>query len=219
MNTPYFKRSLLSLLLVALTGASSLALAHAGHTGHHDLNEPAEEAEAPDAVRPSPRYLLQDTRGRAVMSEDFKERFQLISFGFTGCPDVCPTTMLEMQQVMAALGDRAKNVQPIFITVDPERDTGPVIDAYTHNFDERIIGLTGKLELVRWAADNFKVKFEKVREPGAAANIYTMDHTAGMFLLGPDGQRVAKFAYGASVKDMVAEITRWQDLNDRLPKK
>ena len=219
MHTPTLKHSLLSLLLVALTGASGLAMAHAGHTGHHDLNEPAEEAEAPDAARPSPRYLLQDTRGRAVMSEDFKERFQLISFGFTGCPDVCPTTMLEMQQVMAALGDRAKNVQPIFISVDPERDTGPVLDAYTHNFDERIIGLTGKPELVRWAANNFKVQYEKVREPGAAPTVYTMDHTAGMFLIGPDGQRLTKFAYGTSVKDILTDINRWIDLNDRLPKK
>jgi protein SCO1/2 len=219
MNTPSFKHSLLFLFLVALTGASSLAMAHAGHTGHHDLNEPAEAAEAPDAARLSPRYLLQDARGRAVMSEDFKERFQLIAFGFTGCPDVCPTAMLEMQQVMSALGERAKQVQPIFISVDPERDTGPVLEAYTQNFDKRIIGLTGKPELVRWAANNFKVKFEKVREPGAAANVYTMDHTTGMFLLGPDGQRVARFAYGTSVKDVVAEITRWQDLNDRLPKK
>ena len=73
--------------------------------------------------------------------------------------------------------------------------------------------------LFRSAANNFKVKFEKVREPGAAANIYTMDHTAGMFLLGPDGQRVAKFPYGTPVKDVVAEINRWQDLNERLPKK
>jgi protein SCO1/2 len=216
MTTPTLRRQLLALLLVALTGASSLATAA---TNHLSLNETAEANEAPDAPRPAPRYLLQNGRGRAVLTEDFKERFQLISFGFTGCPDVCPTTMLEMQQVMAALGERAKNVQPIFITVDPERDTGPVLDAYTRNFDERIIGLTGKLELVRWAADNFKVKFEKVREPGAAANIYTMDHTAGMFLLGPDGQRIAKFAYGMSVKDMVAEIKRWQDLNDSLPKK
>lgn len=216
MKTPTIRRHLLTLLLVALTGASGLATAH---TNHLSLNETADEAETPDAPRPSPRYLLQDGRGRAVMSEDFKERFQLISFGFTGCPDVCPTSMLEMQQVMAALGERAKQVQPIFITVDPERDTGPVLDAYTRNFDERIIGLTGKLELVRWAANNFKVQFEKVHEPGAAANVYTMDHTTGLFLLGPDGQRVAKFAYGTSVKDILAEINRWIDLNERLPKK
>ena len=216
MKNPTIRRKLLTLLLVALTGASSLATAA---TNHLSLNEPADADAAPDAPRPSPRYLLQNGSGRAVMAEDFRERFQLISFGFTGCPDVCPTTMVEMQQVMVALGDRAKQVQPIFITVDPERDTGPVLDAYTHNFDDRIMGLTGSLELVRWAANNFKVQFEKVREPGAAPNVYTMDHTAGMFLLGPDGQRVAKFAYGTTVKDMLTEINRWIDINDRLPKK
>jgi protein SCO1/2 len=161
---------------------------------------------------------LQNGTGRAVMSEDFHDRFQLVTFGFTGCPDVCPTTMLELQQVMVALGERAKQVQPIFITVDPERDTGPVIDAYTHNFDTRILGLTGSPELVRWAANNFKVQYEKVREPGAAANIYTMDHTAGLFLIGPDGQRITKFAYGTPAKDMVTEIQRWLDMNENLPK-
>jgi protein SCO1/2 len=215
MNTFPLRYSLLSLLL-ALAGASGLASAA---TNHLNLTETADAEAAPDAARPSPRYLLQDTRGRAVMPEDFKDRFQLITFGFTGCPDVCPTTLLEMQQVMAALGERAKQVQPIFITVDPERDTGQVLEAYTSNFDKRIIALTGKLELVRWAANNFKVQFQKVREPGAAANIYTMDHTAGMFLLGPDGQRVARFTYGTSVNDMVADIQRWLDLNERLPKK
>ena len=215
MNTPHFRHSLLTLLLVTLTGMTGSAMAN---TGHKIMDESAEAAQAPDAPRSAPRYLLQNGTGRAVMSEDFHDRFQLVTFGFTGCPDVCPTTLLEMQQVLAALGERAKLVQPIFISVDPERDTGPVIDAYTHNFDARILGLTGSLELVRWAANNFKVQFEKVREPGAAAHIYTMDHTAGLFLIGPDGQRITKFAYGASVKDMVTEIQRWLDKNENLPK-
>jgi protein SCO1/2 len=217
MNFPNTQSKLLPLLLVALTVLTGTAHSQ---TSPDSRSEPLlATEELPDAARTSPRYLLQDGRGRAVMPEDFKERFQLISFGFTGCPDVCPTTMVEIQQVMAALGERARQVQPIFITVDPERDTGPVLDAYTHNFDARILGLTGKPELVRWAANNFKVQFEKVREPGAAPNVYTMDHTAGMFLLGPDGQQVAKFPYGTSVKDMVAGISRWLDLNERLPKK
>ena len=216
MNTHSLPRTLSALLLTVL---AALAASTHAQTGKHSLIEPADTAQTPDAARPSPRYLLQNGRGRAVMSEDFQNRFQLISFGFTGCPDVCPTTLLEMKQVLAALGERTKQLQPIFITVDPERDTGQVLDAYTENFDSRIMGLTGSLQLVRWAADNFKIKFEKIREPGAAPNIYTMDHTAGMFLLGPDGQRVARFAYGATVTDMVAEINHWMDLNDRLPKK
>ena len=73
--------------------------------------------------------------------------------------------------------------------------------------------------LVRWAANNFKVHFEKVREPGAAPEIYTIDHTAGMFLLGPDGQRIAKFAYATPAKDILESIQKWMDLNDSLLKK
>ena len=213
MNMSHLRYSLLTLLLSILTSVSGTATAQ---TSHRNLNEPEQATQAPDTARQSPRYLLQDGSGRAVMSEDFHDRFQLIAFGFTGCPDVCPTTMLEMQQVMATLGERAKQVQAIFITIDPERDTGAILDAYTRNFDARILGLTGSLELVRWAANNFNVKFEKVREPGALPSIYTLDHTAGMFLLGPDGQRVAKFAYGTSAKDIATEIQRWMNLSENL---
>lgn len=165
-----------------------------------------------DAVTPSratPRYLLMRGNGRAVSSEDFRGRLQLIAFGFTSCPDVCPTTLLEMQQVLAALGPRAKHLQPIFITVDPQRDSAQVLDAYTRNFDARILGLTGNPELVRRAADNFKVQFEKVQERGAAENVYTMDHSVGMFLLGPDGELLAKFAYSTPVSDLLARVERW----------
>lgn len=168
-----------------------------------------EAAEAAEPLRASPRYLLMGSNGRAVTSEDFRGRLQLIAFGFTSCPDVCPTTLLEMQQILAALGTRAKHLQPIFVTVDPQRDSAEVLDAYTRNFDSRILGLTGSQELVRRAANNFKVQFEKVQEPGASENVYTMDHSVGMFLLGPDGALLAKFAYSTPVPDLVARIERW----------
>ena len=216
MKTSTPRHSLAALLLLVLAALTSTASAQSSQPA---ANEPANAADTAATANEFPRYLLQNGRGRAVMVDDFRNRFQLISFGFTGCPDVCPTSMLEMQQVMAALGDRAKQVQPIFITVDPERDTGAVLDAYTANFDSRILGLTGSLQLVRWAANNFKVQFEKVREPGAAPHIYTMDHTAGMFLLGPDGQRITKFMYATPVKDMVTAINQWLDVNEKLPKK
>jgi protein SCO1/2 len=169
----------------------------------------ARVAAAPEAARTTPRYLLQGPRGAAVTSADFRGRYQLIAFGFVSCPDVCPTTLVEMQQVLAALGARAARVQPIFITVDPQRDTRTVLDAYTRAFDDRIIGLTGSDALVRAAADAFKVRFEIVREPGATANAYTVDHSAGMFLLGPDGQLLARLAYGTPVAQLVARIEEW----------
>lgn len=161
-----------------------------------------------DAVA-APRYLLMAPGGRSITSEDFRGRLQLVAFGFTSCPDVCPTTLLEMAHVLSALGARAQYLQPIFITVDPQRDTAQVLGAYTAAFDARILGLTGSPALVRRAADNFKVQFEKIQEPGASPDVYTMDHTAGMFLLGPDGSLIAKFGYGATEADMTARIQHW----------
>lgn len=157
----------------------------------------------------APRYLLMAPNGRSVTSEDFRGRLQLITFGFTSCPDVCPTTLLEMTHVLAALGAKAQQVQPIFITVDPQRDTAQVLGAYTAAFDARILGLTGPAALVQRAAANFKVQFEKIQEPGAGPDVYTMDHSAGMFLLGPDGNLVAKFGYGAQVAEITTRIQYW----------
>ena len=152
------------------------------------------------------RYLLQDHNGRVVTDQDFSGRFQLLTFGYTSCPDVCPTTLLEMAAVMKSLGDDAKRVQPLFVTVDPERDTTQVLRAYVTNFDARILGLSGSPELTRRVADNYKVRYEKVREPGAAADHYVVDHTAGMFLLGPDGRFLAKFPYATPVAELGRRI-------------
>ncbi|MDP2784938.1 MAG: SCO family protein [Sulfurimicrobium sp.] len=143
-----------------------------------------------------PRYLLMNTKGRAVTQQDFPGKFQLIAFGYTFCPDICPTTLAEMSLIMNKLGDRADRLQPIFVTVDPERDTPEKLSQYTVFFHPRIIGLTGSPELVRRVADNFKVRYQKHLEPGAAADRYSVDHSAGMYLLGPDGSYLGKFAYG-----------------------
>jgi len=152
----------------------------------------------------NPRYLLQDPNGRSVTSEDFRGRFQLIAFGYTYCPDVCPTTLVEMAAILRQLGDQADRLQPIFITVDPERDTGKVLRTYTEFFDPRILGLTGSPALVRRAADNFRIRYAKVREPGS--DNYAVDHSAGMILLGPDGQFIRKFAYATPVDEISAQL-------------
>lgn len=152
------------------------------------------------------RYLLVDHNGRTVSNQDFRGRFQLITFGYTYCPDVCPTTLSEMAAVMKELGEAAKQLQPIFITVDPERDTQAVLKTYTQFFDPRILGLTGSPEFIRRTADNYKVRFEKVQEAGAPADRYAMDHTAGMYLLGPDGRFLAKFAYAMPVQELTRRI-------------
>jgi protein SCO1/2 len=151
-----------------------------------------------------PRYLLQDPNGRSVTSDDFRGRFQLISFGYTYCPDVCPTTLVEMAAILKHLDGDAARVQAIFISVDPERDTGKVLKTYTEFFDPRILGLTGSPALVRRAADNFRIRYAKVREPGSEN--YAVDHSAGMILLGPDGSFIKKFAFATPVDDIVRQL-------------
>ncbi len=162
--------------------------------------------EQDESVSISTRYLLMDPQGRAVTNEDFRGRYQLITFGFVSCSDVCPTTLLEFKHILHALGDKAQHLQAIFVTVDPERDTGEILHAYTDAFDSRILGLTGSPELVRRAAENFRVEFEKVGEPGARPDIYTMNHTAGMFLLDTRGRFVARFAYTLPASEIAERI-------------
>lgn len=165
-------------------------------------------AATPDApeVGINPRYLLQAANGRAVMDGDFKDRFQLITFGYTFCPDICPTTLLEMAAVLKQLGDDAAKVQPLFISVDPERDTLARLGSYTEFFDARILGATGSPELVKRAADNFKVRYAKVIDPKVDPAHYVVDHSAGMFLLAPGGAFLVKFAYGKPVDEIVARL-------------
>ncbi len=161
---------------------------------------------AEESVGINPRYLLQDPNGRSVTSEDFRGRFQLIAFGYTYCPDICPTTLVEMAAILKQLGDQAGRLQAIFVTIDPERDSGQVLKTYTRFFDPRIIGLTGSPALIRRAADNFKIRYAKVHEPGGDPAHYAVDHSAGMILLGPDGSFITKFAFATPVDELSARI-------------
>ena len=140
--------------------------------------------------------------------EDFRGKFQLLSFGYTYCPDVCPTTLVDMAAILKQLdedGGKAKYLQAIFISVDPERDTPEVLRTYTRFFDPRILGLTAKPPLVKRAADNFRVRYAKVREPGDPPERYAVDHSAGLYLIAPDGTFLKKFAYGTPA----ADVARW----------
>jgi len=130
---------------------------------------------------------LVDHSGQARTLADYAGKVVVVFFGFTQCPDVCPTSLAELAQVMHELGDAAQNVQVLMVTVDPERDTADALHQYITAFDPRFVGLTGTPEQIRQAADSFKVFYAKVpREDGD----YTMDHTAAFFLL--DGQGDAR---------------------------
>ena len=138
---------------------------------------------------------LPDTEGRRRHIADFKGKLTVVFFGFTQCPDVCPTTMLELAQVKKALGADGDKVQGIFISLDPERDTPAVLKAYVGNFSPDFIALRGTLEETQAAAKRFKVFYAKV--PGKTDGSYSMDHTAGSFVFDAQGKVRLFTRYGA----------------------
>jgi cytochrome oxidase Cu insertion factor (SCO1/SenC/PrrC family) len=138
-------------------------------------------------------FSLVDHTGKPVADEDFEGKWQLVFFGFTSCPDVCPTTLIEVSAVLEELGDRAEQVQPLFITVDPERDTPEVIAAYVINFDRRILGLTGSPEQIKRAAQAFRAYYAKSGQQGQPDG-YTMDHSAFLYLMDPEGDYATHFS-------------------------
>ena len=152
------------------------------------------------------RYLLMNHFGETVSNLDFAGSYQLIYFGYTFCPDICPTSLATMNQALGLLGPMADRIQPLFITVDPERDTLDALRAYTAYFHPRLIGLTGPPEMIARTADVFHVRYEKVLTEGRDPDKYAVDHTSSLFLLGPDGEFVAKFAHGLPAADLADRL-------------
>jgi len=132
-------------------------------------------------------FSLVDPDGKARTLADFRGKVVVMFFGYTQCPDVCPTTLTEMQQVMTMLGSQSDKVQVLFVTVDPQRDTAEILKQYVPAFDPRFLGLrpTDDAALEKVAKD-FKIYYKKV--PGTSPGSYTIDHTAGSYAFDPDGR-------------------------------
>ena len=131
-------------------------------------------------------FALTDHNGKARTLADFKGKAVVIFFGYTQCPDVCPTTMVEMANVMKLLGADADKVQVLFVTLDPERDTQALLASYVPNFDKRFLGLYGDAAATAKVAKEFKVFYQKVE--GKTPGSYTVDHTAGSYVFDPEGR-------------------------------
>lgn len=130
------------------------------------------------------RFSLTDTKGRTVTNENFRGKWQIIYFGYTFCPDVCPTTLAEITNALAELGPRANAVQPIFITLDPARDSAKVLAAYLKAFDPRFVGLRGDPETIQELATQFHAYF---RLRGLGHGEYTVDHSSFLYVFDPKG--------------------------------
>lgn len=148
-------------------------------------------------------FELHDQQGRAVNQGSFDEKWLLVFFGFTRCADICPTTLMHVAKVLDGLGEQSAWLQPLFISLDPERDTPEVLAAYTGFFDERILGLTGTAEQIRQVADAYAVYFKKV----PMGDTYMLDHSGSIYLMSPQGELVSLISLQTPTADMVRTIS------------
>ena len=147
-------------------------------------------------------FELQDHNGRRVTDKTFHGDWTLMFFGFTHCPDICPTTLAQIGAVLDSLGTQADHLQPLFVSLDPERDTPEILAGYIHHFDERILGLTGTQAQIDAMSDAYRVYARKVPLGGS----YTLDHSAVMYLIGPDGELVSHFTQPVEAYAMARTI-------------
>ncbi|MCG8426913.1 MAG: SCO family protein, partial [Chromatiales bacterium] len=148
-----------------------------------------------------------DQNSRLVTEKDMLGKYQLIQFGYTSCPDICPTSLQVMSIALERLGkEKASLIQPYFVSIDPERDTVELMKEYVRYFDSNLIGLTGSASMIKRVAEQYRVNYEKVFEEGRDPKLYLMDHTASLFLIAPDGTFITKFAYGISADQVVEKL-------------
>jgi protein SCO1/2 len=152
---------------------------------------------------PEANFHLADSSGKALTLADFRGKVKVVFFGYTHCPEVCPTTLADLAQVMRQLGPDAKNVQVIFVTLDPERDTPQVLGKFIPAFDPSFLGLYGDAQATAQAAQTFGVNYQKHPEKNGG---YSLDHTDGTYLIGKEGKPLWMSRYGQRTDFLVQDI-------------
>ena len=148
-------------------------------------------------------FQLTDQSGKRVSDKDFRGRYMLIYFGYSFCPDVCPTTLGVMAEALQKLGSDSRRVVPIFITIDPERDTPKVLEDYVKAFGPSFVGLTGSADEIKAVEKKYRVY--AVKKPLEGGN-YGMDHSSVIYLMGPDGKLVSFYDEAISPDDLAKEL-------------
>lgn len=152
-------------------------------------------------------FTLEDGSGKPVTDKDFRGKYMLVYFGYTFCPDVCPTTLNAVADAMDKLGPAAANVQPLFITVDPKRDTPAVVKQYAAAFGPKLEGLTGTADQIATVAKEYRVYYAEHRT-GPGPNDYSMDHSSVLYLMSPNGGFIAPVRADQSGEEIAANLKK-----------
>ena len=182
-----------------LAGAATLTL-----TGCKDDSKPKFQGVDVTGADYAKDIPLTDVHGKKRSLKDFSGKVVAVFFGYTQCPDVCPTTLQELLEVKQALGADGDKLQAVFVSLDPERDTPEVLKAYLANFDESFVGLSGTVEEIAAVAKDFKIFLKKV--PGKVDGTYTLDHSAGTYLFDPQGRLRVYERYGAGPQLLTQDV-------------
>jgi protein SCO1/2 len=186
-------------LIGALSGAALLVVTNSG---------PAPMVQTSGKALIGGPFTLVDQAGKTVTDQDFRGRYMLVFFGFTHCPDICPAELQVMSAALDELGPKADQVVPVFITLDPERDTQAAMAAYVKNFSPRFVGLTGSPEAIAAAAKGYRVAYSKFQQDKSTSD-YSIDHSALVYLMGKDGEYITHFAYGTPASKMTETLRRY----------
>ena len=153
-------------------------------------------------------FNLVDGDGRAVTDQSFRGKYLLVYFGYTFCPDACPTTLAEVAGALDQLGSRADKLQPLFISVDPARDTPGVMKQYTAAFSPRIEGLTGSADQIKQVAGEYRVYYAR-HQTGPKPDDYTMDHSSILYVMGPDGRFLGILRADEPAQAIVTDLEKY----------
>ena len=195
--------------LIIISVTALIALAIIGFTAYRLSTVQTGPVSTGTALIGGP-FTLVDGKGKTYTQKDFAGKYMLVYFGYTFCPDVCPAELQVMSAALEKLGPLADKIAPVFITIDPERDTKEVMAGYIENFGPRFTGLTGTPAQIAVAARAFKVYYSKAKSKDGEGgdDTYLMDHSSIVYFMGPDGKFLKHFAYGTPVEKMAAGIRK-----------
>jgi protein SCO1/2 len=191
---------------VLLVGALfvSLYLWQLGDAREAQLSQASVQTGVADVGGP---FSLIDQNGVRTTDQDFRGRYMLVFFGFTYCPDVCPTTLAILAAALDEIGPAAENIVPILITVDPARDTPAALKAYLSSFGPNFVGLTGTKEEIAAAADAYHAFYEILEREGGD---YTLNHSTAIYLMGPEGKFVTSYTLNMGPEAIAADLGKYQ---------